>query len=121
MHPVRKKEPTSVELIKDIVCKYGRPDATLKDLRLAVMCLLSFAGLFRSKELLNIRIRDIKWFDDHFIIDVPESRTDVYTGKDRTSFSPDQMRNHALAYYFNDTSTRRTFYLVTVTLIYLGT
>ena len=78
MHPVRKKEPTSVELIKDIVCKYGRPDATLKDFRLAVMCVLSFAGLFRSKELLNIRIRDIKWFDDHFIINVPESKTDVY-------------------------------------------
>jgi hypothetical protein len=51
-----KKEPVSVELFKDIVRKYGHEDATLKDLRLATMCVLSFAGLFRAKELLNIRV-----------------------------------------------------------------
>ena len=51
-----KKEPVSVELFKDIVRKYGHEDVTLKDLRLATMCVLSFAGLFRAKELLNIRV-----------------------------------------------------------------
>ena len=75
---VMKKEPVSVELIKDIVRKYGHEDATLKDLRLATMCVLSFAGLFRAKELLNIRLRDIMWFEDHFVINVPESKTDFY-------------------------------------------
>ena len=52
-----KKEPVSVELFKDIVRKYGHEDAMLKDLRLATMCVLSFAGLFRAKELLNIRVQ----------------------------------------------------------------
>jgi hypothetical protein len=52
--PVAKKEPVSVELIKDIV------------------------RLFRAKELLNIRVWDIMWFDDHFVINVPEIKTDVY-------------------------------------------
>ena len=75
---VTKKEPASPELVKAIVTRCGHEDATLKDLRLANMCVLSFAGLFRSKELLDIRMRDIKWFDDHFVINVPQSKTDVY-------------------------------------------
>ncbi|CAB4025550.1 Integrase recombinase xerD-like, partial [Paramuricea clavata] len=76
--PVVQKEPASVELIKDIVRKYRRKDAIRKDLRLATMRVLSFAGLFRAKELLKIRVRDIMWFDDHFVINVPESKTDIY-------------------------------------------
>ena len=75
---VTKREPASPELVKPIVTRYGHEDATLKDLRLANTCVLSFAGLFRSKELLNIRMRDIKWFNDHFVINVPQSKTDVY-------------------------------------------
>ena len=35
-------------------------------------------GLFRSEELLNIRVPDIDWFDDHFVVHVPESKTDIY-------------------------------------------
>lgn len=66
-----------MQLINDIVRKYGH-DATLKDLRLTTMCVLSFAGLFRSKELLNMRVRDIICFDDHLVINVPESKTDIY-------------------------------------------
>ncbi|CAB4022098.1 Integrase recombinase xerD-like [Paramuricea clavata] len=57
--PVMKKEPVSVELMKDIVRKYGHEDATLKDLRLATMCVLLFAGLIRAKEFLIIRVLDI--------------------------------------------------------------
>ena len=76
--PMVKKEPVSTELIKSIVARYGSENANLKDLRLATMCILSFAGLFRSKELLNIRVRDIEWFDDHFVVHVPESKTDIY-------------------------------------------
>ena len=76
--PMVKKEPVSTELIKSIVARYGSENANLKDLRLASMCILSFAGLFGSKELLNIRVWDIEWFDDHFVVHVPESTTDIY-------------------------------------------
>lgn len=75
---VTKKEPASTDLIKVIISRYGQENATLKDLRVATMCTVSFAGLFRSKELLNIRICDITLFNDHFIIHVPCSKTDVY-------------------------------------------
>ena len=75
---VTKKEPASPDLIKAIMSRYGKENSTLKDLRIATMCALSFAGLFRSKELLNIRICDIKVFTDYIIIHVPCSKTDVY-------------------------------------------
>ena len=52
--PVKKMEPVSLELIKSIVNKYAHGTATLKDLRFAAMCVLTFVGLFRSNELLNI-------------------------------------------------------------------
>ena len=76
---VTKKEPASTDLIKDIISHYGQESATLKDLRVATMCTVSFAGrLFRSKELLSIRICDIKLLNDHIIIHAPCSKTDVY-------------------------------------------
>lgn len=76
--PVIKKAPATENLIKAIVQRFGQDQANLKDLRLVTMCVLSFAGLFRAKELLCIRLRDIKWFQDYFVINVPQSKTDVY-------------------------------------------
>jgi len=73
-----KKEPASLDLIKAIISRYGQENATLKDLRVATMCTLSFAGLFRSKELLNIKLCDMKLFTDYIIIHVPCSKTDVH-------------------------------------------
>ena len=62
--PILKKQPTSLELIKKIA------DGT--------MSVISFAGLFRSKELLSIRVCDVSLKDDHVKIHVPSSKTDVY-------------------------------------------
>ena len=52
--PILKKQPASLELIKKIADTFANESATFKDLRLATMTVISFAGLFRSKELLNI-------------------------------------------------------------------
>ena len=41
---VSKKEPISADIIKKIIDKYAAPSASLKDLRLACMCSLRFAG-----------------------------------------------------------------------------
>ena len=60
-----KKVPVTVDLIKAIVQHYGQEHADLKDLRLVVMCVLAFAGLFCAQE-------------DHFVVHVPQSKTDVY-------------------------------------------
>ena len=76
--PILKKQPTSLELIKKIADKFANESATLKDLRLATISVISFAGLFRSKKLLNIRVCDVSLKDDHVKIHVASSKTDVY-------------------------------------------
>ena len=76
--PILKKQPRSLELIKKIADTFANESATLKDLRLATMSVISFAGLFRSKKLLNIRVCDVSLKDDHVKIHVASSKTDVY-------------------------------------------
>ena len=75
---ILKKQPTSLELIKNIADTFANESATLKDFRTATMNVLSFAGLFRSKELLNIGLCDVSLKEDHIKIHVPSSKTDVY-------------------------------------------
>jgi hypothetical protein len=68
------------------------------------MCVLSFAGLFCAKELLNIRVRDITCSDDDFVINVPESKTDIYRkdphvfiGRSNAETCPGVLTNRYLA------------------------
>ena len=42
------------------------------------MCVLAYAGLLRSQELLDIKISDIFLVDEYFSILIPKSKTDVY-------------------------------------------
>ena len=76
--PISKKTPTSLELIRQIIKVFAKEGATLKDLRTATMSVICFAGLFRAKELLNIRLCDIALHDDHIKIHIPYSKTDIY-------------------------------------------
>lgn len=48
------------------------------------MCLLSFAGFLRCKELINIKRSDVSFFSDHIEIFVESSKTDIY--RDGTKF-----------------------------------
>ena len=50
-NPTSKKEPISTELIKKIIDKFASEGASLKDLRIAALCTLGFAGFFRFSEL----------------------------------------------------------------------
>lgn len=77
-NPVKKKEPVDIELIKKICYTYANSSSSLKDLRIATLCVLSFAGLFRSQEVLDIKACHISWMSDYLIINVPRSKTDVY-------------------------------------------
>ena len=43
---VKKTNPISPEMIKKIIDKYAYSDASVKDLRIAAICTLGFAGLF---------------------------------------------------------------------------
>ena len=49
--PVKKKEPVTPEIIQRFVTQYGSISASLADLRLLILCVLGYAGLFRFNEL----------------------------------------------------------------------
>ena len=49
--PVKKKEPVTPEVIQRLVANYGSVSASLADLRLLILCVLSYAGFFRFNEL----------------------------------------------------------------------
>ena len=77
-NPTSKKEPVSTELVKKIINRFAPKGASLKDLRIAALCTLGFAGFFRFNELGNMLCKHIAFFDDHIKIFVPHSKTDVY-------------------------------------------
>ena len=76
-----KKEPISTDLIKKIIDKFAADGASLKDLKIAALCTLGFAGFFRFSELINILREHIVFLEDHIKIFVPHSNTDVYREK----------------------------------------
>ena len=65
---IAKKKPFSAQIIKDILDTYNKEDASLKDVRIAALCSLAFAGFFRYNELCNIAanhvefVYEIAWF-----------------------------------------------------------
>ena len=93
--PILKKQPKSLELIKKIADKFANESVTLKDLRLATMSVMSFAGLFRSKELLNIRVCDVSFKDDHVKTHMFRRAKQTFTGKVRMYLSQGQIYTNA--------------------------
>ena len=77
-NPIVKKEPISTDVIKKIIDNFAAERASLKDLRIAALCTLCFAGFFRFSELSNISCKHIVFLEDHIKIFVPHSKTDVY-------------------------------------------
>ena len=57
-----KKVPISAEIIKSIIDNFGGPSAILKDIRVACICLLGFAGFFLCDELSNIAPAHLEFF-----------------------------------------------------------
>lgn len=76
--PVMKKKPISTEIIRRILDIHNKKDANLKNLRIAALCSLAFAGFFRYDELCNIVPKHIEFHSDYIRLFVPRSKTDVY-------------------------------------------
>ena len=76
--PIMKKKPISTEIIRCILDCHNKKDANLKNLRIAALCSLAFAGFFRYDELCNIVPKHIEFHSDYIRIFVPRSKTDVY-------------------------------------------
>ena len=77
-HSISRKEPITPDILKLIVHKYGCNSANLKDLRLATMCLLCFAGFLRFSELANLKRDNVHFCSDHIRLFLEQSKTDVY-------------------------------------------
>ena len=72
--PIVKKLPISPEIITKIVSKF----AHLRDLRLACLCALGFAGFFRYSELSSILPLHLQFHTDFVRIFVPQDKNDAY-------------------------------------------
>lgn len=82
-HSVHKKEPITPDILKNICILYGNNQSNLKNLRLACMCVLSYAGFLRYSELANLKMNNISFCSDHVKLFLEGSKTDVYReGKD---------------------------------------
>ena len=73
-----KKAPISADIIRSIIDKYASPSANLKDLRVACICSLGFAGCFRYDELSSIVSAHLEFFPDYLKVFVPRAKNDVY-------------------------------------------
>ena len=73
-----KKAPISAEIIKSIIDKFASPSANLKDIRVACICSLGFAGFFRYNELSNIAPVHLEFFPDYLRVFVPRAKNDIY-------------------------------------------
>ena len=73
--PISKKSPFTVEMLQAIV-KDAKKSNTLTSLRLAAVCLISFAGFLWFDELANIQPCDLAIREDHLTIQIPHSKID---------------------------------------------
>ena len=64
---------------KSILDIHDKKDANLKNLRIAALGSLAFAGCFRYDELCNIVPKHIEFHSNYIRIFVPRSKTDVYS------------------------------------------
>ena len=77
LQPVRKKKPFTTEIFKGILNVYSKEGANFKDLRIAALCSLAFAGFFRYDELCNVAPKSFI-ASDYIRIFLPRSKTDIY-------------------------------------------
>ena len=75
---VFKKVPISGEIIKSIIDKFAGPSANLKDIRVACIYSLGFAGFFRYNELSNIAPLHLEFFPDHLRVFATRAKNDIY-------------------------------------------
>lgn len=83
--PIMKKKPIKTEIIRNILDLYNKEYSNLKDLRIATLCSLAFAGLLRYDDLCNIVRKHIEFHNDYIRIFLPRRKTDIMIGKGITS------------------------------------
>ena len=72
------KKPVDPTIIRSIIDRHGSEEASVKDLRIAAICSLGFAGFLRFNELSNIQPKHLSFYKGFVKNFVPGSKTDVY-------------------------------------------
>ena len=75
--PINKKGPMDGDMVKKIIDKYGRDGSSVKELSLAALCCLGFAGFFRFCELSNIQLDHLTLNEEFVKVFVQKSKTYV--------------------------------------------
>ena len=76
--PVSKKKPVDADVVKSIIDRFGAEGPSLKDLRIAAVTCLGFAGFFRFNELANNQPNHLFFHEEFVKVFVSKSKTDVY-------------------------------------------
>jgi hypothetical protein len=76
--PIKKKEPLTADLMKLLFLIFNTVNCTLKELRLIVICALSYTGFLRYDELSNIKANNITFHEEYVDIFIVKSKTDCY-------------------------------------------
>lgn len=75
--PIKKKEPITADVIVNLYNFYkGRLD--LFNSRSLCMLVLAYVGFFRYKEISNIKMNNLSFYDTHVKICIESSKTDIY-------------------------------------------
>ena len=77
-HTTNRKEPITADILHKIVSQFGQNYNNLKDIRIACMCLISYAGFLRFSELSNLRRSHISFYSTHVKLFLVQSKTDIY-------------------------------------------
>jgi hypothetical protein len=76
--PIKKKELLTADLMKLLFLIFNTVNRTLKELRLSVICVLSYTGFLRYDELSNIKANDITFHEEYPDMFIEKSKTDCY-------------------------------------------
>ena len=76
--PCDRKDPISTATMSRIIAKYAGSDSLI-DFRFLTMCVLAFSGFLRFNDLINLKLADFLFHEDHLKITIRKSKTDVYS------------------------------------------
>ena len=100
----RRKDPMTSHMIKTLVKMYYNEPYNLSKIRFLVICILGFCGFMRISELLELKIKDLSFYEEYMTIFLKESKTDqlregniIYISKTFTKNCPVNLTKHYIS------------------------
>ncbi|XP_071483023.1 integrase/recombinase xerD homolog [Diadema antillarum] len=85
LSPICHKEPVTPEIPSNLLASHGHLNASLADLRILLVCFVSYAGFLRFNDLSRLRRKDCTTHHDRLVLHLSSSKTDQFCqGRDVT-------------------------------------